>query len=87
MTIQGESRIAIIKRTFVIIEMVTMNSMNWNHIPIDFARCATGLRVEQTSFCASMRISSQLLIKANSGPSGNAAPNMVINPKRMTGIG
>ena len=55
-----------------------------NQIPIFSALSATALRVSQTNFWASSRISTQLLRRAKSGARGKAATKIVMNPNWRT---
>ena len=50
------------------------------HAPISSARSATGRLKLWMKFDASRRTSTMLLIKANTGASGNAATNIVTKP-------
>ena len=55
-----------------------------NQMPIFSARSATALRVSQTNFWASRRISTQLLSSAKKGARGKAATKMVMKPNCNT---
>lgn len=56
----------------------------WNQMPMSWARSATGRRYSHTNLRASRRISTQLLSRAKSGASGQAATKMVTNPNCST---
>ena len=68
--------------------VITANCANMSNIlhqiPMFSARSATALRVSQINFCASNRISTQLLSRAKKGASGKAATKIVMKPNCST---
>jgi hypothetical protein len=68
--------------------VITANCANMSNIlhqiPMFSARSATALRVSQINFCASNRISTQLLSRAKKGARGKAATKIVMKPNCST---
>lgn len=64
-----------------------MKSKMVNQMPMFCARSDTARRVSHTNFCASSRISTQLLSSAKSGAKGKAATKMVMKPNWRTAGG
>ena len=68
--------------------VITANCANMSNIlhqiPMFSARSATALRVSQINFCASNRISTQLLSRAKNGARGKAATKIVMKPNCST---
>ena len=71
--------------TFVMTAKCAIMSRILNQMPMFSARSATARRVSQTNFCASSRISTQLLSSAKKGARGKAATKMVMKPNCKTG--
>ena len=73
-----------IKLTLVITANCANMSNILHQIPMFSARSATALRVSQINFCASNRISTQLLSRAKKGARGKAATKIVMKPNCST---